>query len=98
MNQYMVEFGLPAFLSQAFVELIPQQREFINTMFERGIITGYSLAADRSKLWVTFSGTNEDEVERVVKSFPIYHYVEYNIRELVFHESANTVIPAISLN
>jgi hypothetical protein len=98
MNQYMVEFGLPAFLSQAFVELIPQQREFINTMFERGVITGYSLAADRSKLWVTFSGNNEDEVVRVIKSFPIYHYVEYHIHELVFHESANTVIPAISLN
>jgi hypothetical protein len=97
-NQYMVEIGLPAFLSQAFVELIPQQREFINEMFDKGIITGYSLALDRSKVWVTFAATNAVEVEKVIKRFPVYHYIEYKVRELAFHESANTVIPAISLN
>lgn len=98
MNQYMVEIALPAFLSQAFMELIPQQREFINEMFEKGVITGYSLAMDRSKVWVTFSAEKVSDVETIVKRFPVYQYIEYRVRELAFHESANAVIPSISLN
>lgn len=98
MNHYMAEFVLPGFLSQAFIELIPQQREYINELFEKGMITGYSLSADRHKLWVTFAAGSKSEVESLVRNFPIYQYVQYEITELLFHDSAMVLIPSISLN
>lgn len=98
MQQYMVEVALPPYLTSEFMELIPRQRAFINKMFEAGIITGYSLAADRSKLWVTFLTKTKREVEKVMQQFPISKHISFEIHELAFHDSANVVIPAISLN
>ncbi len=98
MQQYMVDITLPEDLTQDFIELIPQQRAFINKMFERGIIISYSLTLDRSKLWVTFYSATQDDVERVIRKFPIADYITYRIHELAFHNSLSTVLPAVSLN
>lgn len=98
MYQFMVEITLPSYLSQDFIDLIPSQRAFIDEMLKRGTITGYSLAADRSKLWVTFIAKSSLEVERVISKFPIFSYIEYKVLELAFHESAAYNVPAISLN
>jgi hypothetical protein len=98
MEQFMVEVSLPSYLSQDFIDLIPSQRAFIDEMFKRGTISGYSLASDRSKLWVTFIAKSSLEVDRVIAKFPIYSYIEYKVIELAFHESAAFAVPAISLN
>ena len=71
MNQFMVEVTLPESLTQEFMMLIPSQREYIDDMFNRGIISGYTLAMDRSKLWVTFVAKNVREVRQVMDAFPI---------------------------
>ena len=98
MNQFMVEVTLPESLTQEFMMLIPSQREYIDDMFNRGVISGYTLAMDRSKLWVTFVAKNVREVREVMDSFPIADYIEYLVHELAFNNSASAIIPEISLN
>ena len=98
MNQYMVEVRLPDSISQEFISLIPRQREYIDDMFNRGIISGYTLAMDRTKLWVTFVAKNVREVKDVLSSFPIIDYIEFDVHELAFNNSASSIIPEISLN
>ena len=98
MNQYMVEVSLPESITQEFILLIPKQREFIDEMFSRGVISGYTLAMDRSKLWVTFVVQGVREVRQIMDDFPIASYIEYNIHQLAFSNSASAIIPEISLN
>ena len=98
MNQFMVEVKLPESLSQEFILLIPRQREYIDDMFNRGVVSSYTLAMDRSKLWVTFVAKTAREVRQVMEGFPIVDYIDYNIHELAFNNSASAIIPEISLN
>jgi muconolactone delta-isomerase len=98
MNQYMAEITLPSYLSQEFAALIPRQRALVDELFTKGVISGYTLALDRSKLWVTFIADSESDVRFIISGFPIFHYIEYTLHELAFHEAAATTIPAISLN
>jgi len=98
MPQFMVEISLPAFLTQEFIELIPQQRAFIDSVMEKGVITAYMLAIDRSKLWVTFQAKTPTDVMAVLNAFPIASYIEYTIHELAFYNSAAAMMPSISLN
>jgi hypothetical protein len=94
----MVEVKLPETLSAEFIALIPRQREFIDDMFNRGVVSSYTLAMDRTRLWVTLVAKNVREVRQVMDAFPIAEYVDYNVHELAFNNSASTIMPEISLN
>ena len=94
----MVEIALPNSFSHEFMELIPAQRCFVNNLLEQGIISVYSLALDKQKLWVVFLAERISEVQAHVEKFPIADYVQYEIHELAFHDAANLVVPSLSLN
>jgi hypothetical protein len=98
MNHFMVEVTLPSYLSQEFMELIPEQRRYVDEMFERGVISSYTLALDRSRAWVTFFADSPKEVHTFVRNFPIAEFIEYTIHELAFFNAASVIVPSISLN
>jgi muconolactone delta-isomerase len=97
MEQYLVEIFLPEF-TEEFFELVPAQREYIDKCLSKGSIRSYSLAADRSKLWVVFTTTSEAEMLRTLKRFPIIDWINYKTYPLMFHNSMELSLPAISLN
>lgn len=94
----MANIILPEVINEQFMSLIPDHRSYVDTLMSRGIIHSYSLSADRSKIWISFSCQNEKEVAKYINRFPIAEYLEYEITELMFHNSADMVFPAISLN
>lgn len=98
MNQFMVEISLPAFMSNEFIATIPQQRKIVNKLFQQGIITNYSLALDRSKIWIIFNCPNVIEVADYVNKFPISPYVDCVIQELAFSEQLDFSLTTMSLN
>jgi muconolactone delta-isomerase len=98
MQQFMVEVSLPAKLTQEIIELIPSQRNFIDDLLQRGVILSYTLTLDRAMLWVVFEVENSKEVRTYLNAFPIADYVQFTIHELAFHNAADSVVPAISLN
>jgi len=98
MNQYMIEIQLPEELDQELLSMIPEQREHIETLMNDGLITSYSLAEDRSKLWVVLDASNEQKVLEILSGFPIIGYVSSEVHPLAFNNNMKVALPRISLN
>lgn len=98
MQHYLVILRLPEYFTADFVSLIPQQRAHINRLFHQQRLVSYSLAMDRSYVWACMPAESADAVLREVAKFPMYEYVTVEVQALAFHESANLVMPKISMN
>ncbi len=94
---FMIEFELPEELTEAFLELIPDQRILIDQLMTQGIIRSYSLSMDRSVLWVIMEATSEFEVMEIIASMPLCDYMQPYVSELMFHNSTE-VYHQFSLN
>ena len=93
----LVEMFIPD-MNDEFMAAIPAQRNFIDKCLSDGIIRSYSLAADRSKLWIVFTTESEKEMTRTLRRFPIINWVTYRIYPLLFHNSIEMMLPSLSLN
>ncbi len=98
MSQFMVEFQLPYELDGEFMAKIPSQRQKINEMMERGRISSYTLAADRSKLWCIIKAEDEIEVLTTISEFPLIDFMDHTITELMFTNTVALRLPLFSLN
>lgn len=98
MNQYMVEIFLPHTLTQEFMSLIPAQRAVVNRLVHEGTIRSYTLALNRSRLWVVMTAKDQEEVNSILDEFPIMPHSESESYELMFHDMASHELPRLSLN
>ena len=98
MNQYMIDIDLPGVITEDFAALIPDQRATVNALMTEGKIASYSLAMDRSRLWVIVNAATADEARGVIASFPIIAYIKFRIHELMFSNSVRMLSPQFSLN
>ncbi len=87
MNEYMIIIRFITSFNEEFVDLLPNQRIQINRLMEKGIITSYSLSADRGTLWVTLLATSSEAVEKTLRMMPLFKFMRYDIIELMFHNS-----------
>ena len=97
-SEYMVSCDLPEIISEELMSLIPEQRQLVNKLFQTGVLTGYTLSLDRSKLWITMLGDDEDKVMDVLAKMPVMPFLRVEIYPLAFHNAARVVLPALSLN
>ena len=91
-KQYMVEFELPDTFSKEFISLIPAQKEKVSRLFNKGLLKSYSLANDRSVLWVVFEADSEFEVLELIAEFPLAPHMTPYISELMFHNNDSHVL------
>ncbi|MCX6290770.1 MAG: hypothetical protein NT126_03300 [Bacteroidetes bacterium] len=98
MKQFMISIKLTDEFTEEFISLIPEQRAMVNSLMRKGIITSYSLASDRSKLWVVMEAESEINVIEVLSEFPLIGFMKPEIIELMFHNSIYVNIPKVSLN
>jgi hypothetical protein len=98
MNPYMVIIKLPGELTEEFVLLIPKQRAHIDKLMDEGKILQYSLAADRSFLWVTVIAESEKMVLELLQTFPLIDFMSPVITELAFHNSVSNELPKLIMN
>ncbi len=98
MTQFMVDVQLPSNPDAEFFTLIPSQRDHINKLLEEGVVLGYSLSMDRSRLWVTLSAENQQEAIEILSAFPMFRYFEPTIYPLAFHNTSLISILKVSLN
>ena len=97
-SEYMVACELPEILTEELMSLIPDQRQMVSKLFQTGVLTGYTLSLDRSKLWITMLGDNENKVMDVLAKMPVMPFLTVEIYPLAFHNAARVVLPALSLN
>ncbi|MFM8450882.1 MAG: muconolactone Delta-isomerase family protein [Haliscomenobacter sp.] len=96
-KSFMVEFELPEELSTDFLERIPDQHAFIDQLMVQGKVRSYSLAIDRSVLWVIMEAESEFEIMEIIVSMPLCDYMQPYVSELMFHQSTE-VYRQFSLN
>lgn len=94
---FMVEIDLPQNLPEEFVKIIPENRQLVNQFMAEGRISIYTLAEDRSNLWIVVYGQTEDDVRELLDELPIMVYLQPNIRPLAFHMTTDHIM-TISLN
>ena len=98
MNEYMIIVRFATSFNEEFASLIPEQRAQINRLMEKGIITSYSLSADRGTLWVTLLATSVEAGEKTLRMMPLYKFMRYEIVELMFHNSPIFARMHLSMN
>ena len=98
MNEYMIIIRFAASFSEEFTALLPDQRVQINRLMEKGIITSYSLSADRGTLWVTLLATSVEAVEKTLRMMPLFKFMHYDVVELMFHNSPVHAQMHLSMN
>jgi muconolactone delta-isomerase len=94
---YMVEFELPYVMAPEFLERIPEQRDKVDELMAQGQIRSYSLAVNRSKLWMIVIADSEFEVMQIIGALPLSNFMIPCINSLMFHHSMESLM-AISLN
>ena len=97
MNQYLFEIALPEDITEEFIALIPHQRAHIDTLMVKGIVTSYSLAIDRSRLWVTLLAHSEEDAAKTLETFPMHKFFDARMFPLAFHNMTFS-LAKVSLN
>ncbi len=95
--QYMVDFTLKGTLSEEFLDLISYQRVVVNKYFQQGKLVNYALSAEKAKLWAIFNADSENEVRKMINTFPLSKFMEIEISLLSQLDGQKTE-PVFSLN
>jgi hypothetical protein len=98
LKQFIADIELPEVLTEDFLNLIPEQRKLVDELLENGTIYFYSLAFDRSRLWVGIRANSEAEVWNILYTFPLIEYMNADIHELAFHNVEKASVFELSLN
>jgi len=98
MAQYMIDVSLPTDPNTEFFALIPLQQSHIEKLLEQGVVMGYSLSLDRSRLWIAMNARNEREAAEILSAFPLFQYFEPTIYPLMFHNTSLMSLIKVSMN
>jgi hypothetical protein len=98
MKNYMVDAQLENYLEEELLTLITNQRMVVTRLMEKGLVIGYSLSQDRSKLWIIIHANSEKQVRELLRKMPLYRYMNAVTYELAFSETPVAGIPQPSLN
>jgi muconolactone delta-isomerase len=97
MAVFMVESTLPP-LTQEFASLIPEHREVVNKLFTQGKLMMYAVSDDRAQWWCCVNAEDEFQVMEILAEMPIMPYLKPEIKDLMFYNGIEQVLPPISLN
>lgn len=96
-GQYIVEFDIPQPLPDYLVDMIPEQRAAMDELFSEARLLSYAVTVDRTKVFAVFLAYDMDDLMESINSLPMTTYMEYHIRELMFHNTVH-MVPSMSLN
>jgi muconolactone delta-isomerase len=80
--QFMVEGTLKHAHTAETLALIPAEVARGEELDRQGVRAGLYVAADFSKAWQVYRLPSADEVERVLRSFPLHPHLRYTITPL----------------
>ncbi len=98
MPEFMVDVNLHHSNSDEFFKLIPSQRAVVNDLMMEGKVTSYCVSVDRAKIWITIVASNVNAVMEELAKFPLIEFMDYEIEQLLFYNSAYQTFSQISLN
>jgi len=63
----------------AMAALIPQERAHVQELTEQGTVHGLYLATDGSRGWMVMQGESEEDINRLLATFPLRPYMQVEI-------------------
>lgn len=98
MRKFMITLNLPGYFTEDFVRLIPPQRKLIGELLTKGKVSSFSLNTDRTQAWIVVNASSIARAERLIESFPMYDYFDYEILELAVYDTEFLGLPEVMLN
>lgn len=84
MQYFQVYSKLPE-LNEDMISRIPEHRQKIDRLLALGKLAGYSVAMDRTALWMIVYATDEMAVMDLIAELPLNEYLNPEISPLMFH-------------
>ena len=81
--KFMVEGTPRQTLDNAALALIPAETARGQAVQAQGLRTAIYVAADWSKAWQVYQVDSQEELQRILASFPLHSFTEYRITPLV---------------
>ncbi len=85
-------------IDDAFWQLVPEHRAYVNQLMSKEVLLTYSVNAERSRGWMTVRAKNQEAVLSLLEKSPITHYLSYEIDELFIYDNPALLFPKVSLN
>lgn len=85
---YMVELVVNEIPYEDFVALLPEHRKMVHDFIYKDIFLSYTVAQDRSKVWIMIKSNSESELVHYIEKLPLTPYMDYTYTELMFLEWA----------
>ena len=94
----MTTLTFPRHFTEEFLRLIPKQRAQVVRLLTQGKLASFSLSIERSNAWMVVNAKSEEAVKDLLKTFPMYDYIDYEIRDLAMHDVQHLGMPQLVLN
>jgi muconolactone delta-isomerase len=82
MAEFMVSVSFRPQDQAEILPRIPAEQAHIRTLREQGTVEALYLSSDRLYVWIVMQGESLDQVQKDLKSFPLYPYMEGTITPL----------------
>lgn len=90
MSYYLVYSKLPE-LNEEMMMKIPKHRAKVDKFIQMGKIVSYSVAADRSALWICVFAADETAVMDLLAKLPLIEFLNPEITPLMFQLTPDMV-------
>jgi len=86
-------------MDEHFMTSIPAHRKYINELIEEERIDQYLVSMESQTLWITLTGTDKEEVMKMLRGTPLYPYFrKIRIDTLFIVDGLHYRFPALQPN
>lgn len=96
MSKYLVAIKFE--WNEDTMKLIPDHREYINSLIEAQVIENYVVSMEVQTIWVTINAVSKKEVRELLSKSPFYKYWKLEVHELIIWDGQNYRLPVMQLN
>ena len=97
MPLFLVESDIDP-LNERMAMRSPQQRQYVDELFQQGTLHMYAVNDTVDKWWCTIEAETESDVMLILAEMPIIEWLSPVVHGLMFYNAADQMIPPVSLN
>jgi hypothetical protein len=85
-------------MSEAFMELVPEHRIYINSLINTGVIDHYAVSMETHRAWITLNAEDKKETAKILERSPLSKFWNFEIDELFVLDGQHYRLPEVNPN
>ncbi len=81
--KFMVIVHMKGDFDDELMALVESDTKYADTLKEQGILKEIHMQSDYRRCWCIYEVQDRDELEKIIRKFPLYDKLSYEIYELV---------------